>query len=451
MDTSMGLSSIASLSLGLSMSMTGAGAGSIMMRSLAARPTTQGRASHLAPPHGAAAAAGHSLQQRSPGRPCGLPCDERPSGSRPRTAAGQEDLLGASREKNSYRPVQLDPACEGDEDALSTNFLTVHSDRKIDDRSSRSSSRSGSVDDNPRRSTSSLPSGEQTLSSAFGLLTGCAAFGQKTAVVDPNKSKTRVRKWDSDQRLNCGSLSETTRCIRSKSSLSSCVESFRRMSQHHHHHSVGQLRKKLGNPKTRRQLTPDISSLTHDAGHRTDQNDTDKIAAVGENNGPTSSSGFIELGATNTGSSISTGEVVTERNHRLDLTSDIIVGTRYSRLGEEQCSTTGLLKLSSAQTKPNDVRLCKQSANPRVSAHTKLIKSEGKCGGQAGSGGSAGTAYRSGCGNLVCVGQEEGSRWVENGSAPALILEEKPRNTPVYFIKEWNQDQRVDITLHSVA
>lgn len=181
MDTSMGLSSIASLSLGLSMSMTGAGAGTIMMRSLAMRPTIHhhGRGGAF---HGAASAhgSGHAVTNRAfpdnPGTRGGGQLSTGGLHHQVSASTGLHPTSGQS-EDSSCCLVQLDE--EPDEDRTSMDFLTVHSDPKTDDLISRSPSL-----------PESIPSIEQTLSSAISLMTSCTN-GQT-----PGQESVGFRLWD---------------------------------------------------------------------------------------------------------------------------------------------------------------------------------------------------------------------------------------------------------------
>lgn len=193
----MGLSSIASLSLGLSMSMTGAGAGTIMMRSLAMRPTIHhhGRGG---PFHGS----GHPITHRTfPDNPG---TSEQPSTGglhQQRPASTSLHPTSGQSEDSSCCLVQLDEE-DDEEDRSLMDILTVHSDPKTD-------SRSPSPDDE------SLPSIEQTLSSAISLITSCTngqTPGQESVGfrLDSRKSPSRDaiggptfsrRTWTSEEYL----------------------------------------------------------------------------------------------------------------------------------------------------------------------------------------------------------------------------------------------------------
>lgn len=209
----MGLSSIASLSLGLSMSMTGAGAGTIMMRSLAMRPTIH----HHGRGGGAFHGSGHPITHRA------FPDNPGTSGQ-PSTAGGlhqqgptSTSLHPTSRqsEDSSCCLVQLDEEEDDEEDRSLMDILTVHSDPKTD-------SRSPSPDDE------SLPSIEQTLSSAISLITSYTngqTPGQESvgfrfdsrkspstdAIGGPTFSR---RKWTSEEHLTSHHRPTTDRSFR---------------------------------------------------------------------------------------------------------------------------------------------------------------------------------------------------------------------------------------------
>lgn len=386
MDTSMGLSSIASLSLGLSMPLTGPGVCPLAMR-------------------GSAAARGHTTPHLG-------------------TAAVNDNAFRSSQQRSSPGPGLQQPSGSqpAPDQAPDVPHLVRLGGGRADDPSNRRRPPSGSADDDYdclRRTTSSIASFERTLSSAMSLFAGCQVKrGQAGSCpvedhrldVHPLTVGPRRRRCVSERRFDvgggCGSLRKDGNPD-AESSISSSSLFRKTTSPPRVHH----LRRTFANPKPWRQpwRIPRLITASLPGPHVTNQ-----------------CGGYATehwIGAD------------PNREFRASIAPDGVDNDYSERFSHQSGGEQGFI---TRQSVPSDARISTVSKhdndaswNPTmfVNPHEKHYSR---------------VTFSSVCGDSVCLKRIDGPNCVENGSVPALILTVKQLGLgpPVNYVNEWKCDKR---------